>query len=117
MRISFVAFWGGTALWFLVVALTGSWSFLGGLIGYWWGFLNSAWLYRDSARSVDLDLLAALRNMRRSFFARLGMLTLVVIIVSRRQDDWLASLAVGFAAGLLVSLFSMFYGKIIGGKG
>jgi len=117
MRISLVTFWGGTALLLLVVALTGRWSLMGGLVGYWWGFLNSAWLYRDSARSVDLDLLAALKNMRRSFFARLGMLTLILIVVARYQEDWLVGLAIGFAAGLLVSLFTMFYGKIFGGKG
>ena len=81
------------------------------------GFLNSKWLYRDIMISTELDVYSAIRRMRRSFFVRLGILTFVVVGVSRFQRVWLPSFAVGIAVGILLSLFLMVRRQILSGKG
>lgn len=106
MRSNSVALWTGTAVIFLAIAVTGREQLLGAVAGYWLGFLNSAWLYRDTRRSVDLDMRRAIARMRRSFFARLGVVTLAVVATARFRRGWLPELALGIAVGLLVSLVS-----------
>lgn len=112
-----VILWGGTSVLLVTIALTKHWAWMGTLIGYWTGFLNSAWLYRDTQRSVGLDVAAAIRRMRRSFFVRLGIITFVVVGIARYQKSWLPGLAVGIAVGVLVSLFSMVWHYSKSGKG
>lgn len=94
----------GTSFVFMAVAVTGNSNFLGALLGYGLGYLLTIWLYRDTLRSVDDEVVVAIKRMRRSFFARLGMITLVVVAVGRFQEAWLPSLALGIALGLVVSL-------------
>jgi len=86
------------------VAVTGNSNLLGALLGYVLGFLLTFWLHRDTLRSVDDEVVIAIRRMRRSFFSRLGMITLVVVAVGRFQATWLFPLALGIALGLVVSL-------------
>lgn len=117
MRIDAVAFWGGTSLLFLAIAVTGNLTLLGALLGYWLGFLNSVWLYRDTLRSIGLTMIAAQKRLRRGFFARLGVITTVVIAIYRFRNDWLVSLVIGLAVGLFLSLFVIYRRQIFGGKG
>lgn len=95
----------GTSAIFIAIALTGESNLLGAVLGYWIGFLYTNWLHRDTLRSVDNDVFTAIKRMRRSFFARLGMITFVVAAVGRYQSNWLFTLALGIALGLVVSLF------------
>ncbi len=104
MRSNTVPLWVGTATLFIGIAITGRKELLGAVVGYWLGFCNSAWLYRDTRRSVNLEMRQAISRMRRSFFARLGVVTMVVIGMARFQKGWLPDLAFGIAVGLLVSL-------------
>jgi len=106
MRSNSVALWTGTALILAAMAITGREQLLGAVVGYWLGFLNSAWLYHDTRRSVDLEMRRAIARMRRSFFARLGVITLAVVATARMRSGWLPELALGIAVGLLVSLVS-----------
>lgn len=93
----------GTSGLFLAMGLTHNNSFLGAIVGYWTGFLFTLWLYKNTQSSLKLELSMAIRRMRRSFFARLGFVTLVVAVVGRYQKSWLFSLAIGIALGLVVS--------------
>jgi membrane protein YqaA with SNARE-associated domain len=95
----------GTSIILLGIAFTGKDNLLGALLGYWFGMVNTQWLHRDTRRSMDDDVLTAIKRMRRSYYARLGMITLVVAAVGRYQADWLFTLALGIALGLVVSLF------------
>lgn len=94
----------GTSALFLGVAFTGESALFGAILGYWIGFAYARWLHRDTLRSVDCDVNTAIKRMRRSFFTRLGMVTLAVAAVGRYQTDWLLTLAIGIALGLVVSL-------------
>lgn len=95
----------GTSMLLLAISFTGKTTLLGALLGYWIGFAYTQWLHRDTLRSVDDDVFTALKRMRRSLFARLGMITLVVAAVGRFRTDWLFTLAIGIALGFVVSLF------------
>ena len=101
----------------LGIATTGYQNLLGSLIGYWTGFGYTMWVYRDTQISSELDIRSALSRMRRSFFSRLGMVTLVVIIVDRFQKSWLLSLAFGIAVGLIVSFITVAIQRIHGERG
>lgn len=94
----------GTSGLLLAMGLTHNNSLLGAVLGYWTGFLYTQWLYKDTQNSAELEVSIAIRRMRRSFFKRLGFVTLVVAVVGRYQESWLLSLALGFALGLVVSL-------------
>lgn len=95
----------GTSLLLLGIAVTGQTRLLGALLGYWSGFVYTQWLHRDTLRSVDDEVFSGIKRMRRSYFARLGMITLVVAAVGRYRTDWLFTLAIGIALGLVVFLF------------
>jgi len=99
-----VAFWGVAAFGLAAAGLTKAWVLLGGVLGYGLGFANALWLYRDTVSSMELDMLAALKKMRRSFFARLGSVLLTVALVGRFRSEWLLFLAIGIALGLIMSL-------------
>lgn len=116
MKSNSTALWGGTAGLFLGIAATGHQDLFGAVLGYWLGFVNSAWLYHDAKCSVELDLRRAIAKMRRSFLARLGVVTAVVVGVARFQKMWLPDLALGIAAGLLVSLVSYMRRQVMSGK-
>lgn len=117
MRSNTIAFWAGTATLFFGIAVSGREQLLGAVAGYWLGFFNSAWLYRDTRRSVDLEMRQAVARMRRSFFARLGVVTSVVVGIARFQNGWLPDLAVGLAAGLVISLISYVRRHILAERG
>lgn len=94
----------GTSGLFLAMGLTHNNSFLGAILGYWTGFSYTQLLYKNTQSSIKFEISSAIRRMRRSFFARLGFVTLVVAAVGRYQEGWLFSLAMGLALGLVVSL-------------
>ena len=107
----------GTSILLIAVAFTAKDDLLGALLGYWIGFMYTQWLYRDTLRSVDDEVAYAIKRMRRSFFARLGMVTLVVTAVARFQTGWLLYLALGIALGLIVSMILYVNQIVRGGKG
>ena len=107
----------GMSLILMGIAVTGNVNLLGALLGYGFGFTYTLWLHRDTLRSVDDELVIAIKRMRRSFFARLGMVTLVVVAVARFQTAWLLPLALGIALGLVVSLVSSMKHISSSGKG
>lgn len=117
MKSNALAFWGITAAFFLIIAISGHLEVLGAILGFWLGFLNTAWLRRETLRSVDLDIYQAIAKMRRNFFARLGMLTIAVVAVGRWEKAWLPDLAFGIAGGLLVSMIFYIRRQFIKGKG
>lgn len=107
MSSLFVAQWGGTACILLVIAVTGQVAFLGSLIGYWVGFGNTIWLRRDVIHSSELDIRSALGSMRRSLLSRLGIITLIVAAIARFRANWLYSLVLGIAFGVIVSFIAV----------
>lgn len=117
MKSDKVILLGVSILVLLGITLTGQRTLLGALLGYWLGFLNSEWLYRDILISTELDVYSAIRRMRRSFFVRLGIITFVVVGVARLQRAWLPSFTIGIAVGILLSLIIMVRRQIISGKG
>ncbi len=104
-KSSFITLLIGTSTLLLGVAFTGKTNLFGALLGYWLGFAYTEWLRRDTLRSVEEEVSTAIKRMRRSFSARLGMITLVVAAVWRFRADWLFTLALGIALGLVISLF------------
>ena len=117
IKSSIIVLWSGTACILLGIALSGQQSFLGGLIGYWVGFGYTLWIHSETQRSSALDIQTALIRMRRSLMARLGMVTLVVVIVARFQSNWLFSLALGIATGVFVSFITLAIHKLHGERG
>jgi membrane protein YqaA with SNARE-associated domain len=93
----------GTACILLAIALTANEVFLGSLIGYWVGFVYTLWFYREAQRIADLDIRSAHKRMRKNLWARLGMVTLVVVAVARFHASWLYSLTLGIVAGVFIS--------------
>ncbi|AGA70831.1 hypothetical protein Desdi_3445 [Desulfitobacterium dichloroeliminans LMG P-21439] len=96
----------GTSFILMGIAVTGNANLFGAILGYGFGFLYTLLLHRDTLRSVDDEVFVAVNRMRRSFFARLGMVTLAVVAVGRFQPDWLFPLALGIPLGLVVSLIT-----------
>lgn len=96
----------GTSVLFFVMALTHEFRLLGTLLGYWLVFFYIQWLQKVARSCLKLDVSVAIQRMRRSFFARLGFVTCVVAIVGRFQENWLFSMALGLALGLMVFLIS-----------
>lgn len=117
IRSNIIALWSGTACILLGIALTGHITFLGSLIGYWVGFVNTLWGYHDTKRSSELDIRSAIRRMRWSLMTRLGMITLVVVAVARFKASSLFSLAFGIAIGVIVSFITVAINKIQGERG
>lgn len=117
IKSSIVAFWSGTACILLGIALSGHQSYLGSLVGYWVGFGYIIWIHRETQRSSELEIHSALRRMRRGLLARLGMVTLVVVTVARFQASWLFSLAIGIAAGVILSFIIVAKHKTQGERG
>lgn len=103
IKSSIIALWSGTACILLGIAISGQYSYLGSLVGYWVGFGYIIWIHRETHRSSELEIRSALNRMRRGLMARLGMVTLVVVAVARFQTSWLISLAIGIAAGVIIS--------------
>lgn len=116
-RSNWTLLFGVSSLFFLVIALTGKTFLYGALLGYVLSFVNILWLHRDTLRNVDVETLIAVQRMRRSFFARLGMITLVVVAVERYQSEWLLPLALGIALGLVVFLIASIKDILTHGKG
>jgi membrane protein YqaA with SNARE-associated domain len=117
IKSSFIALMSGTACILLAVALMGRQAYLGGLIGYWVGFGYTVWIYRETQRSTELDIHLALKRMRRSLMARLGMVTLAVAVVARFRMNWLLSLALGIATGVIVSFITVAIHSLRGERG
>ena len=117
IKSRFIALWSGTTCILLGIALTGHQTLLGSLAGYWVGFIYTEWIRRETLRSSDLDVNSALKRMRRNLVSRLGMVTLVVVVVARFRVSWLLSLAVGIAIGVIVSFITVAIHKIHGERG
>ena len=117
IKSSLIAFWSGTTCILLWIAITGQQSYLGSLVGYWVGFGYIIWIYRETQRSSELEIHSALKRMRRGLVARLGVVTLVVVTVARFQASWLFSLAIGIAAGVILSFIIVAISKINGERG
>lgn len=117
MKIHKAGLYGGTVCVLLAITLTGNRSWLGALIGYWLGFFNSEFLYRDTDHSVQGNLPEALKRMRRSFLVRLSILSLIVVGIALVQRAWLPSLVVGIAVGIPVSLILIMWRHSLNGKG
>lgn len=117
IKSSIIAIFSGTACILLVIAISGQQSFLGSLVGYWVGFGYTIWIQRETHRSSELEIRSALQRMRRGLWARLGMVTLVVVAVARFQASWLFSLAIGIAAGVVISFIIVAIKKINGERG
>lgn len=103
MKNNTIVFFVGVALLLTGVAVTGNDVLLGALIGYLTGFAYTQWFYRDTLQSTELDMRSAVIRMRRSFFARMGFVTLVVVTIARFKTSWLFPLAAGLAAGVILS--------------
>jgi len=117
IKSSYIALLSGTACILFGVALTGRQALLGGLIGYWVGFGYTLWIYREIQRSTEIDIHLALIRMRRIFMARLGVVTLVVVLVARFRSNWLLSLALGIATGVIISFITVAIHKLHGERG
>ncbi|HZK54608.1 MAG TPA: hypothetical protein VFC84_10490 [Desulfosporosinus sp.] len=117
IKSSIIALWIGTACILLGIAVSGEQSYLGTLVGYWVGFGYIIWVYRETQRSSELEIVSALQRMRRSLMARLGMVTLVVVAVARFQASWLFSLAIGIATGVVLSFIIMAMNNVNGERG
>ena len=107
----------GTACILLGIAFTGHQAYLGCLIGYWVGFGYTFWIHRETEKSTELDINVALKRMRRSLMTRLGMITLVVVMVARSRSNWLFSLAIGIATGVIISFITVAIHKLHGERG
>ena len=107
IKSNLMALWIGTACILIGIVVTGNQAFLGCLIGYWMGFANDVWLHHEVKRSCELELRAAVKRMRRSFITRMSMVAIVFAVVARLQASWLICLAVGIAAGVVISFVLM----------
>ncbi|HBP63559.1 MAG TPA: hypothetical protein DD730_04665 [Desulfosporosinus sp.] len=112
IRSSMIALFSGTACLLLGIAFSGQQAYLGALVGYWVGFWYIIWIQLETQRSSELEIRVALKRMRGGLVARLGMVTLVVVTVARFQASWLLSLAIGIAAGVIVSFIIVANRKI-----
>jgi len=117
IRSSFIVILSGTSCILIGEVLTGQQAFFGGLVGYWVGFGYTLWIYNETQRSSELDIHTALKRMRRSLIARLGMVTLVVAAVARLQSKWLLGLAIGIATGVIISFITVAIHKLRGERG
>ncbi|MGI6451480.1 MAG: ATP synthase subunit I [Desulfitobacteriia bacterium] len=102
---------------FLGIAFTENYSWYGFLIGFSAGLFNILWLFRDAAKAIDQDLSMALRIYYKSLFSRLGMITLVVATIGRFQPEWLFSLALGIAGGVIIPLIIAIRNQLRSGRG
>ncbi|HHV64462.1 MAG TPA: ATP synthase subunit I [Peptococcaceae bacterium] len=110
--------WGFVSLpIFLGIALTANYVWYGFLIGFSAGLFNILWLFRDASKAIHQDLPMALRIYYKSLFSRLGMITLVVATIGRFQPEWLFSLALGIAGGVIIPLIIAISNQLRSGRG
>lgn len=117
IKSSMIALCSGTAFILLGIAISGQQAYFGSLVGYLVGFGYIIWIQLETQRSSELEIRSALKRMRGGLVARLGMVTLVVVTVARFQVSWLLSLAIGIAAGVIVSFIIVANHKIQGERG
>ncbi|MHB8073558.1 hypothetical protein E4K67_19515 [Desulfosporosinus fructosivorans] len=117
IKSSIVVLLSGTSCILLGIAISGQQSYLGSLVGYWVGFGYIIWIHRETHRSSELEIRSALNRMRRGLLGRLGMVTLVVVAVARFQASWLFSLAIGIAAGVIISFIFVAINETNGERG
>ncbi|MHB8126338.1 MAG: hypothetical protein ACYDEJ_11995 [Desulfitobacteriaceae bacterium] len=117
MIINIVGLFGGTVCVLLAITLFDHQAWFGALLGYWLGFANSQLLYRETDRVVQGTVWDAIKRMRRGFFVRISVLSLVVVGIARFQRAWLPSLVVGIAVGIPLSLIFILRRHILRGKG
>lgn len=86
------------------ILFTNYYPLLGFLIGFQIGLINIQWLFKDLRKVIDKDINSALRTYVLSLFSRLGLVTMIVVIIERYQHDWIFLLAVGIAVGVLIPL-------------
>ncbi|NLO96720.1 MAG: ATP synthase subunit I [Peptococcaceae bacterium] len=88
----------------LGAALIGNHIWLGLLVGYLVGIINIQWLFRDIKQVAGKDINLALRRYYISFYSRLGMITLVVVMVARFWSERLYCLVFGIIVGVFIPL-------------
>ncbi|NMA68324.1 MAG: hypothetical protein GX958_02760 [Desulfitobacterium sp.] len=116
-KSSWILLFGVSSLILPIVAITGKTEILGVLIGYILSFILILWLIKDTLSNVDGEILVAVKRMRRGFFTRIALVTLVVVVVGYYFPDWLFPLAIGIALGLIVFLIDNIKGILQRGKG
>lgn len=95
-----------SSLVFFSVFFTGNYDLLGILAGFVTGLGYYLWLARDAKKAYDKELAVALKIYYKSFFSRLGMVTLVVAAIGRYMPQWLLYLALGIAGGIIIPLIA-----------
>jgi len=89
----------------LGIFFTKNYNLFGLLIGFLVAILNNQWLFRDARKAQDdPNVQAALVRYKKSLFSRLGMITMVVVVIGKYKNEWLLFLALGIAVGVIISL-------------
>lgn len=101
----------------LGIYATGHNALTGIFIGFLTGLFNVQWLFKDASKAIGQDLTQALRIYYKGLFSRLGMITLVVVMVWRYQADWLFYLALGIAGGIIIPLILAIRQQILHERG
>jgi Ca2+/Na+ antiporter len=96
-----------TSIVFLGAAFTGNHNLLGFLIGYATGILNIQWLHKNSKKVIENEQRVALRHYYLNFASRLGMITLVTVMLYVFRPQWLYLFAYGIALAILIAVVLM----------
>ncbi|MDR3288797.1 MAG: hypothetical protein LBT22_05155 [Peptococcaceae bacterium] len=99
-----VVLWTGTSVALIVTAVSNCMPLLGAVAGLWLGYMNIERLYKEVRSISGLDLRAALKKMQRKFFIRLGIVTLIAVMIAKWQPDMFLGLIVVFIISLMVFL-------------
>ena len=102
---------------FIAIFFTNNYALLAFLIGFITGLINIQWLFREADRAMDEELAAAIKRYKKSLFARLGMVTLVVAIVGKIKIEWLFLLTLGIAVGVIIPLILAIREQLMRGRG
>ncbi|RNC28883.1 MAG: hypothetical protein AWM53_01070 [Candidatus Dichloromethanomonas elyunquensis] len=106
-----------SAVIFVGISITSQYALLGILAGFITGLVNIQWLFQDAQKAVEQELHEALKAYHKSLFSRLGMVTLVVAITGRFRPEWLFSLVLGIAAGVIIPLIIAIRQQLKNGRG
>jgi len=101
----------------LGIYFTNNVNLLGILAGFLTGVFNVQWLFKDANKAIDQELSTAVKIYYKGLFSRLGMVTLVVVMVWRFQPDWLFYLALGIAGGIIIPLILEIRQQFLHGRG
>ncbi|NLM21225.1 MAG: ATP synthase subunit I [Peptococcaceae bacterium] len=93
----------------LGTVFSGNNNLLGLLIGYVTGIINIQWLFRDANQVIERDIKQALKKYYISLYSRLGMITMVVVMVAKFRPERLYFLVIGIIAGIFIPLVVIVY--------